>query len=66
MGHREIDTVHGRSSNHAIATQLEHKTGKLTDKSTTALNKKVIKLIGRDPCDFKTITADNGADFYQL
>ena len=43
-GHWEIDTVHGRGSNHCIVTLLERKTGfvmigKLTDKSTASLNK---------------------------
>lgn len=69
-GHWEIDTVHGRGSNHCIVTLLERKTGfvmigKLTDKSTASLNKKAIKLIGRDPSGFKTITSDNGTEFHQ-
>lgn len=47
-GHWEIDTVHGRGSNHCIVTLLERKTGylmigKLTDRSTKLLNKKTIK-----------------------
>lgn len=69
-GHWEIDTVHGRGSNHCIVTLLERKTGyvmigKLPDKSTVALNKKTINLINRNPLDFKTITADNGTEFHQ-
>ena len=39
--------------------------GKLPDKSTAALNKKTIRLINRDPDNFKTITADNGNAFHQ-
>jgi transposase, IS30 family len=70
IGHWEIDTVYGRGSSHCIVTLLERKTGyvmigKLPDKSTAALNKKTISLIGRDPFNFKTITADNGTEFHQ-
>lgn len=69
-GHWEIDTVHGRGSNHCIVTLLERKTGyvmigKLPDKSTFSLNQKTISLIGRNPSAFKTITADNGTEFHQ-
>jgi len=69
-GHWEIDTVHGRGSNHCIITLLERKTGyvmigKLPDKSTTSINKKTINLINREPNFFKTITADNGTEFHQ-
>ena len=69
-GHWEIDTVHGRGSNHCIVTLLERKTGyvmigKMPDKSTASLNKKTISLIKRKPLDFKTITSDNGTEFHQ-
>ena len=69
-GHWEIDTVHGRGSNHCIVTLLERKTGfvmigKLPNKSTTSLNKRTIKLIARDMSSFKPITADNGTEFHQ-
>lgn len=69
-GHWEIDTVHGRGSNHCIVTLLERKTGyvmigKLPNKSTASLNKKTISLIGREPLGFKTITSDNGTEFHQ-
>lgn len=69
-GHWEIDTVHGRGSSHCIVTLLERKTGyvmigRLPNKSTASLNKKTISLIGRDPHNFKTITADNGTEFHQ-
>ena len=39
--------------------------GKLKNKSTRSLNKKVIRLINRYPGLFKTITADNGTEFHQ-
>ena len=68
-GHWEIDTVHGRGSKNCIVTLLERKTGfvmigKLPDKTASALNKKTIRLINRDPLKFKTITADNGTEFH--
>lgn len=70
QGHWEIDTVFGRGSNHCIVTLVERKTGyvkigKLPNKSTTALNEKVIQLIKRAPKKFKSITADNGTEFHQ-
>ncbi len=69
-GHWEIDTVFGQGSKHCIVTLLERKSGfillgKLPDKSTCSLNKRVIKLIRRHPGQFKTITADNGTEFHQ-
>lgn len=69
-GHWEIDTVHGRGSNHCIVTLLERKTGyvmigKLPNKTTASLNKRTLKLIDRDMNNFKTITSDNGTEFHQ-
>lgn len=69
-GHWEIDTVLGAGSTDCIVTLLERKSGwvqigKLKDRSTVSLNKRVIKLINRDPSAFKTITADNGTEFHQ-
>ena len=69
-GHWEIDTVHGRGSNHCIVTLLERKTGyvligKSKDKSTTSVNKRIISMINKSPLIFKTITADNGTEFHQ-
>jgi transposase, IS30 family len=70
IGHWEIDTMFGQGSNECIVTLTERKTGfeiigKLPNKSTQALNKKVIQLIKRHPNMFKTITADNGTEFHQ-
>jgi IS30 family transposase len=70
MGHWEIDTVHGRGSNHCIVTLVERKSGylligKLPDKSTDSLNSRVKLLLDRYAGDFKTITADNGTEFHQ-
>lgn len=69
-GHWEIDTVHGRGSNHCIVTLLERKTGyvligKSKDKSTASVNKRVISLIKKSGMKFKTITSDNGTEFHQ-
>lgn len=69
-GHWEIDTVLGAASSDCIVTLLERKSGlvqigKLKDRSTASLNKRVIKLINRDPSAYKTITADNGTEFHQ-
>lgn len=69
-GHWEIDTVHGRGSNHCIVTLLERKTGyvligKSKDKSTASVNKRVISLIKNSGLKFKTITSDNGTEFHQ-
>ena len=70
IGHWEIDTVHGRGSNHCIVTIVERKSGfliigKLKNKSTRELNQRVAILIDRFPGQFKTITADNGTEFHQ-
>lgn len=69
-GHWEIDTVHGRGSNHCIVTLLERKTGyvligKSKDKSTASVNKRIISMINKSDLRFKTITADNGTEFHQ-
>lgn len=69
-GHWEIDTVMGKGSKHCIVTIVERKSGyvvigKLKDRTTRSLNKRCIKLIGREQAGFKTITADNGTEFHQ-
>lgn len=69
-GHWEIDTVMGIGSKHCIVTLTERKTGfvmigKLANRTTQSLNKRALYLINRDPQAFKTITADNGAEFHQ-
>jgi IS30 family transposase len=69
-GHWEIDTVMGHSTTHCIVTLHERKTGfvqigMLKDRTTASLNKRTISLIKREPDSFKSITADNGAEFHQ-
>lgn len=69
-GHWEIDTVVSRASKDCIVTINERKSGfvmigKLKDRTTDSLNKRVSMLIERNPGAFKTITADNGTEFNQ-
>lgn len=68
--HAEIDTVMGTESKDCIVTIVERKSGyvligKLKDRTTRSLNKRCIKLLNREPAQFKTITADNGTEFHQ-
>ena len=68
-GHWEIDTVMGTGSKHCIVTLVERKTGllligKLEDRTTTSLNRRVIGLIKRHKGAFQTITSDNGTEFH--
>lgn len=70
LGHWEIDTVHGRGSNHCIVTIVERKSGflmigKLRDKTTQSLNQRVNQMLMQHPGSFETITADNGTEFHQ-
>lgn len=69
-GHWEIDTVMGKGSPDCIVTLVERKSGylligKLGDRTTASLNKKVIRLIKTEPSRFLSITADNGTEFHQ-
>tara|TARA_R110000823_G_C15841067_1_gene491196 strand:- start:37 stop:942 length:906 start_codon:yes stop_codon:yes gene_type:complete len=69
-GHWEIDTVMGHGSLDCIVTLVERKSGyvligKLNDRTTASLNKKVIRLIKGEPTRFMSITADNGTEFHQ-
>lgn len=69
VGHWEIDTVMGTGSRDCIVSLVERKTGlvligKLEDRTTHALNRRVIRLISRHDGAFKTITADNGTEFH--
>jgi IS30 family transposase len=68
-GHWEIDTVMGGGSKDCIVSLVERKSGllligKLADRTTASLNRRVIRLIRRDGGDFETITADNGTEFH--
>jgi IS30 family transposase len=68
-GHWEIDTVAGSGSRDCIVSLVERKSGlvfigKLGDRTTASLNRRVIRLISRDGAAFKTVTADNGTEFH--
>jgi IS30 family transposase len=68
-GHWEIDTVMGTGSKDCIVSLVERKTGllligKLEDRTTASLNRRVIRLIRRHDGAFETITADNGTEFH--
>lgn len=70
LGHFEIDTVHGASDQHSIVTLVDRKSkftiiGKIKNRSTAELNKKLIQLIKKQVKQVKTITADNGTEFHQ-
>jgi len=69
VGHWEIDTVMGTGSTDCVVTLVERKTGlvligKLRDRTTASLNRRVIRLILRHEGPFATITADNGTEFH--
>lgn len=69
IGHWEIDTVMGAGSKDCIVTLVERKTGyvligKLPDRTTDSLNKRVLNLMKRFRHKFHTITADNGTEFH--
>jgi transposase, IS30 family len=68
-GHWEIDTVMGSGSKDCIVSLVERKSGllligKLADRTTASLNRRVIRLIRRDEGAFETVTADNGTEFH--
>jgi len=69
IGHFEIDTVHGRGSNHCIMTLVDRKTGyliigKLKNKTTAELNKRLLGVIKKQNGRIKSITSDNGTEFH--
>lgn len=68
IGHREIDTVHGKGKE-AIATIVDRMTGfvligQLDNKTVRVTNKRLTDLISKFPESFKTITSDNGTEFH--
>lgn len=69
IGHWEMDTVMGAGSRDCIVTLVERVSGlsligKLADRTVATLNKRVLRLIRRQPELFKTITVDNGTEFH--
>lgn len=69
VGHWEADTAAGTGARDCVVTLVERKTGllligKLADRTTASLNRRVIRLIRRDEGAFATVTADNGTEFH--
>ena len=67
-GHWEIDTVIG-TTKHCLLTLVERKTGylimrKLPNKRKATVAEVLIDIIATEPTKFRTITADNGAEFH--
>jgi IS30 family transposase len=70
IGHFEIDTVHGSRDQHSIVTLVDRKSkytviGKIKNRTTDELNRKVIQLIKKEVNQVRTITSDNGTEFHQ-
>jgi transposase, IS30 family len=69
-GHWEIDTVMGTGSKDCIVSLVERRRsgylliGKLQDRTTASLNRRVLQIIERHEGVFQTITADNGTEFH--
>jgi IS30 family transposase len=68
-GHWEVDTVLGSGSRDCVVTLVERKTGlvligKLEDRTTESLNRRVIRLINGHGGPFATVTSDNGTEFH--
>jgi len=69
VGHWEIDTVMGTGSKDCIVSLVERQSGlllvgKLADRTTASLNRRVIGIIRRHQGPFETITSDNGTEFH--
>lgn len=70
VGHWEIDTVMGASwEKPCIVTLVERATGylmigKLPNRTTKALNRRVVAMIKAAPLPCYTITSDNGTEFH--
>ena len=69
VGHWEADTVVGVGTKDCVATVVERKTGfamlgKLADRSSRGMTRRLRWLIRRAPHRFETVTADNGSEFH--
>ena len=69
FGHWEIDTVIGAGPNDCIVTIVERKSGyvvigKLKNRTSAELTRRVNHLISRCDARYRTITADNGTEFH--
>ena len=69
LGHWEVDTVVGVGAPDCVATLVERKTGftmlgKLRNRTSQGMTRRLRRLIRRAPRAFKTLTADNGTEFH--
>jgi IS30 family transposase len=69
IGDWEVDTVVGVGSKDCVATLVERRTGftllgKLRDRSSHGMTRRLCSLIRRIPDRFHTVTADNGTEFH--
>lgn len=70
VGHWETDTVLG-TGRPCILSMVERKTGflvlgKLHARTTSEVNRRMIRLIRNQPRPVRTVTADNGTEFHQF
>ena len=69
VGHWELDTVVGVGAKDGVATVVERKTGfsmlgKLANRGSRGMSRRLRMLIRRAPHRFDTLTADNGTEFH--
>ncbi|MGB7217336.1 MAG: IS30 family transposase [Vicinamibacterales bacterium] len=69
LGHWEVDTVVGVGAPDCVATLVERKSGftmlgKLRNRTSQGMTRRLRRLIRRAPRHFKTLTADNGTEFH--
>lgn len=69
LGHWEVDTVVGVGAPDCVATLVERKTGfamlgKLRNRTSQGMTRRLRRLIRRAPRAFNTLTADNGTEFH--
>ena len=69
IGHWEVDTVVGVGTKDCVATVVERTTGftmlgKLANRSSRGMSRRLRKLIRREPTRVQTLTADNGTEFH--
>ncbi len=68
-GHWEVDTVVGVGAPDCVATLVDRTTGftmlgKLRNRTSRGMTRRLRRLIQRAPRHFKTLTADNGTEFH--
>lgn len=68
-GHWEVDTVVGVGAPDCVATLVDRTTGftmlgKLRNRTSRGMTRRLRRLIRRAPQHFKTLTADNGTEFH--